>query len=130
MAERGKPPAGRTRPLLARVALAAVLVMGDAATARANTFGGVGLVSCGVWTADRQELLAGNAGTLGYQSALREMEWVLGFLSGIASIGPSFDPLNEVEAEHVWAWIDDYCDDHPLEKIAEAATSFTAAHPR
>jgi hypothetical protein len=67
MAARAKPPAGCLKPVLVCMALAAALVI--AAVARANTFAGTGLASCGIWTADRQELFSGDPGTLGYQSA-------------------------------------------------------------
>ncbi len=40
------------------------------------------------------------------------------------------DPLRGVDAEGVWAWIDNYCHTHPLEMIERAGTEFVSAHPR
>jgi hypothetical protein len=49
---------------------------------------------------------------------------------GVASMGPAFNPLNGPDAQGVWAWIDNYCHAHPLVQISEAASAFTATHPK
>jgi hypothetical protein len=56
----------------------------------------------------------------------------LGFLSGIdATINVTkLSPLNGTDAQGVWAWIDNYCQAHPLDKLGDAALAFVAAHPR
>jgi hypothetical protein len=81
---------------------------------------GQGYLSCGNWTAWRRENLA-----------LGPEQWVLGFLSGTGNMGGplGIDPLNEVDAEGVWGWVDNYCRSHPLEKIAVAAVAFSHEHP-
>jgi hypothetical protein len=39
-------------------------------------------------------------------------------------------PLNNVaDGEAVLAWIDNYCREHPLDLIADAAMAFATAHP-
>jgi hypothetical protein len=130
MAERRKPPAGRARPVLAgAVVLATALVCGDAAPARAYRSIGSGTESCGSWTASRREVDPGRSVTPGSQAALQEMQWVLGFLAGVGYGSVDLDPLNNVDAQGVWAWVDNYCQAHALEKIREAAQAFVNAHP-
>ncbi len=40
--------------------------------------------------------------------------------------GEEVDPLH---AKGVWAWIDNYCQAHPIEMITTAAEAFNRAHP-
>jgi hypothetical protein len=70
------------------------------------------------------------------QRAVAEEQWILGFLAGsadaFASHDPSngIDPLNGTDHEGVWAWIDNYCRDHPIEQMVSAGEAFIRAHPR
>jgi hypothetical protein len=112
------------RPLI----LAAVAVILFAGTAGAADNGnytamGWGNGSCGSWTAARR--------TPQGMQARGNGEWVLGFLSGAGAMGLSqgYDPLHGTDPEGVLAWVDNYCRDHPLESIAEAASAFIHAHP-
>jgi hypothetical protein len=83
---------------------------------------GAGLDSCATWTADRQVPAAG--------PALQDEQWVVGFLTGIADGGLiDADPMRGVDAQAVWAWIDNYCRANPLDKILRAAEAFYQAHP-
>jgi len=85
---------------------------------------GAGTASCGMWAAFRRE---GSTSA----RALSSEQWVLGFIDGITEAsGGSLDPLSGVEAEHVWEWIDNYCQANPSKSIAEAGAGFIAAHPR
>jgi hypothetical protein len=85
---------------------------------------GAGTASCGIWAAFRRE------GTTSAR-ALSSEQWVLGFIDGITEAsGGSLDPLNGMEAENVWEWIDNYCQTNPLKSVAEAGSAFIAAHPR
>jgi hypothetical protein len=57
--------------------------------------------------------------------------WVMGFLSGIGfERSPEVEPLHGIDADGVWAWIDNYCQANPLKDIAVAAAAFRFAHPR
>jgi hypothetical protein len=58
-----------------------------------------------------------------------DLAWVLGFLSGIGSTGIG-DPLRQMDADGVAAWIDNYCRAHPIKAIADAVAEFLGAHPR
>ena len=85
---------------------------------------GAGTASCGIWTGFRRE---GSTSA----RALSSEQWVLGFIDGITEAsGGSLDPLNGMEPENVWGWIDNYCQANPLKSIAEAGSAFNAAHPR
>jgi hypothetical protein len=51
-------------------------------------------------------------------------QWVLGFLSGIATHNPPVvDGLGRTDAEGIGHWIDDYCQAHPLDALHEAASA-------
>ena len=114
-----------------RLLLAAVIVglfAGTAGAADAKHEGnyaviGLGLNSCDSWASARLTPQA----TL----AFAEGQWVLAFLSGVGFMGGDTgnNPLNGIDAQGVWAWIDDYCRVHPSEKIAQAAAAFIRAHP-
>lgn len=106
------------RPILARVILAAVLVTGTA-EAR-DTFAGwtgAGSISCGAWSAARRDRVA-----------QATEQWLLGFLTGVAygsmaASGPN--PLAFTDPEGAWAWIDNYCREHPIEDVTRAAVMLT-----
>jgi hypothetical protein len=80
---------------------------------------GAGLASCGTWIVDRRTPLRWAT----------ESAWVLGFLSGVGYMGSGFDPLRGVNADGVNAWLDNYCQTHPLKDLADAAGSFIHEHP-
>ena len=128
---RREPPNRHTRPILARMILAAILVAG-AAEARGYNLIGNGTDACGSWAENRREYASGRPVTRGFQLELRQTAWVVGFLSGVGYMGATdkLDPLRHLDADRVWAWIDTYCQAHPLERIVEAAKAFVAEHPR
>jgi hypothetical protein len=81
---------------------------------------GAGIKSCGAWTADRN-------GPLGQQ----DRQWILGFLSGVGWVHlTGQNPLDGLDAQAVWAWVDNYCKAHPLDKMASAGEVFASEHPR
>ena len=74
---------------------------------------GVGTMPCETWTAVQPDHLAHRV----------ELEqWVLGFFSGVGFAGAG-NPLSERDAKAIWAWIDNYCQAHPHDHIAEAAAA-------
>ena len=102
-------------------ALVTALMSGPA---EAYTVAGLGNSSCGTWTAARREQRA-----VGYE------QWILGFLNGIGFKGVSAsasggDPLNGLDADAVWAWVDNYCQASPLDAIWLAAVQLSLDHPR
>jgi hypothetical protein len=101
--------------------LAAILLVPDHAAGYA--FIGSGTVSCEAWTAARRS-------PGGLDTAMHE-QWVVGFLSGIGSmILGELDPLHGLDANAVYRWMDNYCRDHPAEKLEAAARAFIVEHPR
>lgn len=113
--------------MIARLFLAAMLAVAAYPTKAAqpeqpSIYMGAGTSSCGAWTAARQNRLA-----LAYE------QWVLGYISGMgegvnAVEGHPFhwDALKGTDAQGVWAWIDNYCRDHPTKDIRDAASTFSA----
>jgi hypothetical protein len=80
---------------------------------------GAGFKSCGAWTADRRGLLAS-----------QNMQWILGFLSGVGWVHlTGQNPLDGLDAQAVWAWVDNYCKANPLRNIANAGEVFASEHP-
>jgi hypothetical protein len=83
---------------------------------------GQGTISCRQWLQDRQE-----TGGQKWVIAVHEA-WVLGFISGMNSgvldtLG--FDKLSHAgegtDSEDIFAWIDNYCRERPLDHLAGAA---------
>jgi hypothetical protein len=98
-----------------------VLLGAGEAEAQGYQLLGSGANSCGSWTAHMLEYS---------RPDLQEAAWVLGFLSGIGYVGKNGDaPLDGMDAQGVWAWIDNYCHAHPIENIGLAAAAFYLAHP-
>lgn len=124
-----QPPEGREfviGPAIMKLVLArailAVALMTSSAGAGSYSFIGQGGASCGTWIAVRRERAAS-----GFE------QWILGFLSGVGAegnvVGSQTNPLNGIDADAVWAWMDNYCRDHPLGQIIEAAEAFVVEHP-
>lgn len=92
--------------------------------AEAYTEGGVGRSSCGTWTTNL------NRRDRSQWEHLLDQSWVLGFLSGAGYAGGrSIDPLYGMDGYGVEAWISNWCQNHPIERISRAAEAFIAAHP-
>jgi hypothetical protein len=107
------------RFFLLLMALTAGLITGR--PAEGYSLIGLGVSSCGAWTAARR-----NQRAFGYE------QWVLGFLSGTGFAQGQFgnDPLNNTDADGVWGWLDIYCLGHPLDNLGVAGAAFFYAHPR
>jgi hypothetical protein len=105
---------------MARCLLLAILAVTlSGGTTEAYQLLGPGGASCGTWTADRRTGL--------HQI---DLAWVLGFLTAVGYIGvDNLDPLQGLDANAVAAWIDSYCQQHPLQDIDAAAQAFLHAHP-
>src|SRR4051794_9442374 len=66
--------------------------------------------SCGTWLRDRRS-----------SSWLYAGDWALGFLSGAAS-ALNRDLLAEVDADDIFAWLDNYCRQNPMAYFGDAVT--------
>ncbi len=82
---------------------------------------GFGRLSCASWTVARRTFVQ----TPSYE------QWVLGYIVGFAegSHRDDIDPLRGMDEQKVWAWVDNYCQTHSLEPVANAAAQFIIAHP-
>jgi hypothetical protein len=68
--------------------------------------------SCGTWTMTKP-------GSLGW---VEQGAWMFGFLSGAVTYGnPPGDPLHNVDADAILAWVSSYCATHPLDHFIDAA---------
>jgi hypothetical protein len=112
-----------SRPVLAMAILAVAALISSAEAVQPGNYNllGTGTISCGSWTALRRER----------QASLPE-QWILGFLSGVGYEGldRGDNPLNGVDADAVWAWMDNYCQANPLDGVAKAGSAFDTTHPR
>jgi hypothetical protein len=120
--DRRKLAAWSDNPVLVRVILTAALMIGTDEAHGQVAVAGFGMRSCGTWTAVRHD------GT-----ALGHEQWILGFLSAVGYtnfLRDQMNPLEGTDADGVWAWIDNYCQAHPLDRIINAADAFSRAHPR
>lgn len=92
----------------------------NGAPGAAYTAIGMGTDSCGTWTAARHDLHASGV-----------EQWFLGFLSGVGfDAVDGTDPLRRLDAAAVWAWLDSYCQAHPLDRITGAGAAFVARRAR
>jgi hypothetical protein len=94
-------------------------------TAEAYRLLGPGGTSCGSWSEDRLT-------DIGLYQI--DVAWVLGFLTAVGYMGEGgsehLNPLGGLDSPAVAAWVDNYCQTHPLDDIQAAAKAFIDAHPR
>jgi hypothetical protein len=101
-------------------ALAVALMTGAAAKADFQAAGAGRFVSCGSWTSARRD-----------RAAVVYEQWILGFVSGVAwDLSAGRNPMNGLKNGAVWAWIDNYCQGHPIDMLGTAGSAFANAHPR
>jgi hypothetical protein len=118
--EIGLRTAKRLRNSVAILTTALLISSAEAAQPGYYNLVGMGTISCGTWTALRRQ----------GRAQLPE-QWILGFLSGVGyESGGRSNPLNGVDADAVWAWMDNYCHANPLVSISKASAAFDATHPR
>jgi hypothetical protein len=87
----------------------------------AFTLIGAGAKSCGSWTTARR---------YGHNTerSVPFDQWMVGFLSGVGYAGQQ-NPLNNMDADGVLAWVDNYCATYPINDVLTAGMAFIAAHP-
>ena len=74
-----------------------------------RTYIGYAETSCGSYTNDRSKNMAWGMET-----------WALGFISGQNWASTTPDSLKGVDAAALYAWLDNYCRQNPLEKFPKA----------
>ena len=94
----------------------ALLILGQRIYA-ADTYTvlGQGNQSCGKWTQDSRDPNS--------TAAIADLVWVLGYVSAYNNYASasSGDVSSNTDVNGIEAWIDGYCANHPLDKIAGAA---------
>jgi len=99
-------------------AWALALMISSADAADNSVAVGAGVASCVTWTQVR------NDPTRTDRDGAEQ--WVLGYVSGVSAV----TPLKRAAADGVWAWMDKYCRDHPLDNISEAGVALIRQFPR
>jgi hypothetical protein len=56
--------------------------------------------------------------------------WALGFISGVAVYSEDLNPLNGIDGDGVFFWLDNYCRPRPRATFIEAIRAFIRKHPR
>jgi hypothetical protein len=114
--------------LLIFAALGYALLANAAAVAEPQRYGvlGDGNTSCGTCTRDR----TGGA-VFDRASANFHLAWVLGFLSGMNYHHATRQKVGNItrgtDIDGLFAWIDNYCKQHPLDTIANATEALYGA---
>ncbi|TRZ63856.1 MAG: hypothetical protein D4S02_11875 [Rhodocyclaceae bacterium] len=70
-----------------------------------------GATSCGEWVSHRKK---------SDNLALSNASWLVGFLSGL-NVGSNKDLLAGHDNAAIYAWMDNYCNKHPLKDTARGA---------
>jgi hypothetical protein len=100
------------------IALVIILIVGVVARAQVVTTLGAGNQSCGTWLSKRVS-----------QDYFVMGDWALGFLSGVAIYG-DFKPLEDMDSNAVFYWLDNYCRPRPTDRFTDAVKAFTQQHPK
>jgi hypothetical protein len=110
---------GAVRAMLIVISM---VLMTNQVSAQASDYHAMGVgvaVSCGAWV-ERRKTQSG---------AAVEQAWVLGYVSAsnatIVAMGQN-DVLAGVDVPAISAWLDNYCRQHPLEKLAKATDALVS----
>ena len=77
------------------------------------SFMGVAAGNCETWTKDKEE---------DCEAYRFDRVYLIGFLRGVNSLAPK-DIMASTDAEGLTGWIDNYCKEHPLDAIDDAANA-------
>lgn len=83
--------------------------------AQTRKYIGYATTSCGSWTNERSKQYS--IASLGLE------HWALGFVSGSNWTSHGKDELADVDADAIYAWLDNYCRQNPLDKFPHAVTT-------
>jgi hypothetical protein len=80
---------------------------------------GPGNMSCGTWAEYRRD---------GGMPAIAVQDWVAGYLTAYNEwVAPDGNISGGTDNDGLAAWIDNYCQLHPLDNVAQAASALVAA---
>ena len=98
--------------------LAVFLISGPAWAVELNVFG-LGSESCGKWTAEKEN-------DTDLQVVFKG--WLNGYLTAYAFwVEKGSGPVNETDVFGARAWVDNYCQEYPLDFVADAASALIYA---
>jgi hypothetical protein len=101
------------RSILLGIVITAALA--STASAQNKLVYGAGMISCGEW---QQYRSTGNK-----PANLQAQAWIDGYLSGANAEGTDIDFLTpKPSTVAYYAWIDNYCGQHPLDAIVQAVS--------
>jgi hypothetical protein len=101
--------------------LAATFMFASYAPGSSQTVLGEGTQSCERWSFERP---SGGGGVSADGVAM--FSWVLGYLSGANGEQKRFDFLRRTDSAGVLAWMNNYCEKNPLNKIYQGADELEA----
>jgi hypothetical protein len=84
---------------------------------------GYGVGTCGAWLEGRRTS-GNNAVTLEVGERIAREQWVVGFVSGANE--SLRGALPKTDAYAIWAWVDRYCRENPLDQLATATSELVA----
>jgi hypothetical protein len=68
--------------------------------------------------------------SVGQWMGAENTQWILGFLSGVGWVHlDGQNPLDGLDAQAVWAWVDNWSHAHPLDNLTRAGEVFASTHP-
>lgn len=102
----------RARQRLGGIVLASVIGLAPASVWGATIMGSGITLSCGSWVELRKT-----------QNKAPVEEWSLGYLSGVAMWTP-VSPLDGLDPGAVFVWLDNFCQQRPLERFKNALDEF------
>ena len=107
----------------AAAALLAVFLIGGTAWAQFKAYS-AGVESCGFWTKTTNDP---SAGTLGSPKS-SFVQWTGGYLSAYSQwVEEGSGPVSDSDMHSAVAWIDNYCQENPLEAVGTAAIALIHA---
>ena len=80
------------------------------------TIYGYGTAPCGSWTSESAESARTKTPSIPH---VAQRAWILGFVSGVGWTERL--RLRETDSDALWAWVDTYCQQNPLETLATAS---------
>ena len=105
----------KTSVLLALVCIGIIIgvAIGSAQQRNVPLYGGVGIQSCGAWTASE----AIPFGDRSFSQRIGKEGWLTGFVSGVATQRD----LRATDGDGLFASMNSYCSAHPLDRIVDGA---------
>lgn len=95
------------------LAVVSLLIFGTSAQAQGVTVQGVGTFSCGKYLEFR--------GTKNETQDAAFVSWIWGYLAGLNMEAQRATTQNLPDAASTLAYVDKYCDEHPLNNVLQAA---------